>query len=82
MSKTVYFGLDLDFLSPACDVYNLRWSLLNEVVSEVSICQQLQHNHDLQLFMVVGCILGALIHMLSRFTLFIYVANMITKILT
>ena len=81
-SFEIYFGSDLDFLSPPRDVYNLRWSLLNEVVSEVSICQQLQHNHDLQLFMVVGCILGALIHMLSRFTLFIYVANMITKILT
>ena len=39
MSETVYFGLDLDFLSPARDVYNLHWSLLNEVVSEVSIRQ-------------------------------------------
>ena len=58
MSKTVYFGLDLDFLSPACDVYNLRWSLLNEVVSEVSIRQQLQQNHGLQyvLFIDVGYI--------------------------
>ena len=58
MSETVYFGLDLDFLSPARDVYNLHRSLLNEVVSEVSIRQQLQQNHDLQyvLFIDVGYI--------------------------
>ena len=33
--------------------YNLHWSLLNEVVSEVSICQQLKHNHDLECFCFV-----------------------------
>ena len=36
--------------------YNLHWSLFNDVVSEVSIRQQLQHNHDLVFFLVGnGC---------------------------
>ena len=46
--ETVYFVLDLDFLFWALDKPYTSWSLLNEVVSEVSIRQQLQYNHDLQ----------------------------------
>ena len=43
---------------------NLRWSLHNEVVSEVSIRQQLQHNHDLQCVFLVaryGCWLSTVV---------------------